>query len=60
VPESEECIIGEVSTQNDDVFDNVFENQGVGRFPEIVEDEPKIVSLAGEVRRGNGKTSTLE
>lgn len=38
-PESDECIIGEVSTQNDDVTDNVFEDPRIGRFPGILEDE---------------------
>ena len=34
-PVSEECIIGEVSTANDDVNDNYFENPQVGRFPTV-------------------------
>ncbi|MBW7928571.1 MAG: UDP-glucose 4-epimerase GalE [Fimbriimonadaceae bacterium] len=38
-PESDECIIGEVSTQNDDLNDNVFQDPRIGRFPGIVEDE---------------------
>lgn len=46
--ESEECIIGEVSTANDDANDNVFVNADVGRFPEIDEDEPPIVRLVSE------------
>jgi D-lyxose ketol-isomerase len=39
-PVSEECIIGEVSTANDDANDNFFVNPDIGRFPEIEEDEP--------------------
>lgn len=34
-PTSEECIIGEVSTANDDQNDNFFERQDIGRFPTI-------------------------
>jgi D-lyxose ketol-isomerase len=37
-PLSDECIIGEVSTANDDANDNFFVNPDVGRFPEIEED----------------------
>jgi D-lyxose ketol-isomerase len=48
VPTSGECIIGEVSTANDDVGDNFFLDPGVGRFPAIDEDEPRAVRLAGE------------
>lgn len=39
-PESAECIIGEVSTANDDATDNYFADPRIGRFPEIEEDEP--------------------
>lgn len=48
-PESDECIIGEVSTANDDVNDNFFLNPSVGRFPSIDEDEPPIVRLVSDV-----------
>jgi D-lyxose ketol-isomerase len=44
-PSSTECIIGEVSTANDDLTDNFFLDPGVGRFPEIEEDEPPAVRL---------------
>jgi D-lyxose ketol-isomerase len=44
-PASDECIIGEVSTANDDVGDNFFLDPGVGRFPGIEEDEPPAVRL---------------
>ncbi len=47
-PESEECIIGEVSSHNDDLHDNFFANPNVGRFPEIEEDEPPVVKLVNE------------
>lgn len=47
-PESEECIIGEVSTANDDLNDNFFLNPEVGRFPAIDEDEPPIVRLVSD------------
>jgi hypothetical protein len=48
VPTSAECILGEVSTANDDVNDNVFANPDIGRFPEIVEDEPPLVRLVSD------------
>lgn len=41
-PTSDECIIGEVSTANDDLNDNFFENSAVGRFSKIDEDEPAL------------------
>jgi len=44
-PASEECIIGEVSTANDDVNDNIFVRNDIGRFPQIEEDEPPIAPL---------------
>lgn len=47
-PVSEECIIGEVSTANDDLNDNFFVNKNVGRFSAIEEDEPAIVKLVNE------------
>jgi D-lyxose ketol-isomerase len=40
MPMSDECIIGEVSTANDDEHDNFFLNPAIGRFPSIDEDEP--------------------
>ena len=45
-----ECVIGEVSTANDDLHDNVFANPAVGRFPGVEEDEPARVRLVGERR----------
>jgi D-lyxose ketol-isomerase len=39
-PLSAECIVGEVSTANDDQHDNFFLNPAIGRFPSLDEDEP--------------------
>ena len=47
-PSSEECIIGEVSTANDDAHDNIFIDPNVGRFPGIVEDEPAAIRLVSD------------
>jgi D-lyxose ketol-isomerase len=47
-PVSEECIIGEVSTVNDDVNDNVFLHPNIGRYPGIEEDEPAHCRLISE------------
>lgn len=47
-PEGGECVIGEVSTANDDLHDNFFADPAVGRFPGIEEDEPAQVRLVGE------------
>lgn len=47
-PDSEACIIGEVSTANDDLTDNFFEDPEIGRFPGIEEDEPAEVRLVSE------------
>jgi D-lyxose ketol-isomerase len=44
-PSSAECIIGEVSTANDDLNDNFFMDPAVGRFPGIDEDEAPAVRL---------------
>jgi D-lyxose ketol-isomerase len=44
-PGSDECIIGEVSTANDDAHDNFFADPGVGRFPGIEEDEPAQIKI---------------
>lgn len=45
---SEECMIGEVSTANDDSSDNYFSNSKISRFPNIIEDEPSIMPLISE------------
>lgn len=47
-PASEECVMAEVSTQNDDENDNFFVNPKVGRYPVIEEDEPAAVHLLSE------------
>ncbi len=47
-PASDECIIGEVSTANDDLHDNFFINPDIGRFPGIDEDEPPLVKLVSD------------
>lgn len=47
-PLSEECVIGEVSTANDDLHDNFWTNENVGRFTSIVEDEPPLYRLIGD------------
>ena len=47
-PRSEECIIGEVSTANDDLTDNFFLNPEIGRFPGIEADEPDAFPLSGQ------------
>jgi D-lyxose ketol-isomerase len=47
-PESQEAIIGEVSTANDDANDNFFTDPNIGRFPEIDEDEPPVTRLLWE------------
>ncbi len=47
-PLSEECIIGEVSTANDDLHDNYFVNGDIGRYPGIEEDEPAMVKLVSD------------
>ncbi|RKX28792.1 MAG: D-lyxose/D-mannose family sugar isomerase [Verrucomicrobia bacterium] len=51
-PDTETCIIGEVSTANDDANDNFFVNPEIGRFPEIEEDEPSEITLISEPLRG--------
>ncbi len=47
-PLSEECIIGEVSTANDDQNDNFFVNPNIGRYPGVEEDEPATIRLISE------------
>jgi D-lyxose ketol-isomerase len=45
---SDYCIIGEVSTYNDDVSDNIFVNKEIGRYEELVEDEAPIIKLLSD------------
>ena len=47
-PASDECIIGEVSTANDDLHDNFFIDPGIGRYPGIEEDEEALLRLLSE------------
>lgn len=47
-PASEECIIGEVSTANDDLNDNFFNDSNIGRYPDIEEDEKPILKLLSD------------
>ncbi len=47
-PLSEECIIGEVSTANDDANDNVFVDPNIGRYPTVEEDETSLVKLLSD------------
>lgn len=47
-PASDDCVIGEIGTFNDDAADNFFVNEQVGRFPEIVEDVPATVRLISD------------
>ncbi len=47
-PLGDDCIIGEVSTANDDSHDNFFLDPHVGRFPAIEEDEPAAFRLLSE------------
>ncbi len=46
--ESDYAIVGEVSTANDDLHDNIFADANVGRFSEIEEDEPPLVRLVSD------------
>lgn len=47
-PPAGECVIGEVSTANDDRDDNLFADANVGRFPPITEDEAPVARLCWE------------
>lgn len=47
-PATEGCIIGEVSTANDDTNDNIFVDSNIGRFPGIDEDEAPAIRLISE------------
>jgi D-lyxose ketol-isomerase len=49
-PVTDECVIGEVSTANDDLHDNFFADPDIGRFPGIDEDEPAAVPLVSDRR----------
>ncbi|MDR1303683.1 MAG: D-lyxose/D-mannose family sugar isomerase [Verrucomicrobiales bacterium] len=47
-PLTAECVIGEVSTANDDTRDNFFINPDIGRYPAVIEDEPPLVKLLSD------------
>lgn len=47
-PLSNECIIGEVSTANDDLNDNFFNHPDIGRYPHVEEDEPGLIQLLSD------------
>jgi D-lyxose ketol-isomerase len=47
-PLSDECILGEVSTANDDEHDNIFVNPDIGRYPGIEEDDRLLWRLVSE------------
>lgn len=47
-PTSEECVIGEVSTANDDLNDNFFTNPDIGRYPHVEEDEAATIRLLSD------------
>ncbi len=42
------CVVGEVSTANDDATDNIFVDPNIGRFPGIEEDAAAEVTLISE------------
>jgi D-lyxose ketol-isomerase len=48
LPATQECIIGEVSTANDDLHDNFFINPDIGRFPGVEEDETRLLKLISD------------
>jgi len=50
-PSDGECIIGEVSTANDDSNDNIFYNPKINRFSTIEEDEPAKFHIVSETAR---------
>jgi D-lyxose ketol-isomerase len=47
-PASDHCVIGEVSTANDDLNDNFFVDENIGRFPGIEEDVAPLVKLISD------------
>ncbi|MGB0497738.1 MAG: D-lyxose/D-mannose family sugar isomerase, partial [Rubricella sp.] len=48
--EGADVLIGEISTVNDDLTDNIFEAD-IGRFSEIEEDEPPLHLLVSDYDR---------
>ena len=47
-PSAVATVIGEVSTANDDLHDNLFADVSVARFPDIEEDEPAAIRLVSD------------
>jgi D-lyxose ketol-isomerase len=47
-PVEGDCIIGEVSTANDDQNDNFFVDERIGRFSQMEENEPALVQLVSD------------
>lgn len=47
-PTTENTVIGEVSTANDDLNDNVFADTTIARFPGIEEDVPALLRLVSD------------
>lgn len=47
-PVSDYCILSEVSTRNDDLHDNFFADERVGRFDAVEEDEPALYRLLSD------------
>lgn len=47
-PLTDGCVIGEVSTANDDLNDNFFVDPNVGRYSQIDEDETPLVRLVSD------------
>jgi len=54
VAEAKDVLIGEVSTVNDDLTDNVFE-EPIGRFSDIEEDEAPLHLLVSDYDKFLGK-----
>ena len=48
--EGSKCLIGEVSTVNDDTNDNRF-HETIGRFPDIIEDEAPVHLLVSDYKK---------
>ena len=46
---SDYCILSEVSTENDDLRDNLFTDERAGRFDAVAEDEPALCKLLSDL-----------
>ncbi len=47
-PVSDECVIGKVSTANENLYDNFFLAPDICRFSKLIDGEPAIVKLIGD------------